>query len=456
MPRPQGTEETQPDAARSSREPLRQMENLTQPTQGESAFSSLLDEAVGEIRRRAPDYFDRFGLIMPSIRARAERYGQYPTLTLPPETDIEEVLAQGLAHFRKCGITVNENEADDKLEPVAEMLCDSIVDAFAASLGQLSLSSPGTELEGNIAAGYDDRRTREGIRYLVRHSGTRPLVLVNACGMPLSLWSRFMTDKSHAWQVVATESPCTDLFDGGMRSADDLTADVAAIVSALDDAQINCADVLAWCSGARVAIELAGKFPDRVRSLVMISPTLRGTGGVVPDGSAFEDGLDRIFKMVDSAPHRAAVFTDAIRSLFEFNDWDGMANRPDQRIRILLGLSAREHVSRLIAPMTSPNSLVNYGRRILNDQTYPLQMSLTRLRIPIILLVGDYDNRVNNAFTSAVLKAWGVRFTQVSIRGAGHYLHDLQYQYFSAVLSAFISDTSMIPSARIKIDRSAS
>jgi hypothetical protein len=60
-----------------------------------------------------------------------------------------------------------------------------------------------------------------------------------------------------------------------------------------------------------------------------------------------------------------------------------------------------------------------------------------RLSMPVMLMVGHYDNRVNHAFTSAVLKTWGVRFMQVGVRGEGHYLYDLQCQYLRSILSAF-------------------
>jgi pimeloyl-ACP methyl ester carboxylesterase len=443
------------DDATSRHGRARQVESLARPADRDSAFHALLDDAVGEIRRREPDYFDRFDLTVPPVRVQAQRYRQHPVLARCSETAIEAALSEGIERFRKCGVNTTERKTDDEVDPVAALLCDSIADAFAASLGRLHLSAVTPASEGNIVIGYDERRTPDGVRYFMRCFGERPLVLVNASGMSLSLWSHLLADQSYPWRLIAAESPCTDVFAGGMRAATDLTTDVSAIAATLDDAAIDRTDMVAWCSGARIAIEFAGRFPERIKSLTLISPTLRGTAGATPVGSAFENDLNRIFEAIDRNPHLARTFADVFRSLFEFTDWEKLANQPDKRIEALLGLSARERISALIAPLARPDHLVNYSRRVLCDQRHPLHASLARLTVPLMLVVGDYDNRVNNAFTRAVLKAWSVRFLEVRVKGAGHYLYDLQYQYFRSILSAFLVGASPTPSVRVEVEGTA-
>lgn len=428
----------------------RQM-SLACPSDSNSVFRALLDDAIGEIRRREPNYFGRFALTVPSVKVLAQRYRQHSALALCSEKAIEAALLEGIEYLGKSGVNTSQGKSYDQIDPVAVLLCNSIADAFAASQGTLSLSSVTLASEDDIVIGYDERRTPDGIRYVVRCSGEQPLVLVNACGMSLSLWSRLMLDRSHPWKLIAAESPCTDVFAGGMRAAADLTTDVSAIAATLDDAEIDRAHMVAWCSGARIAVEFAGRFPERIKSLTLISPTLRGTAGAPPAGSAFENDLNRIFEAIDRNPNLARTFADVFRSLFEFTDWEKLANRPDKRIEALLGLSARERVSALIAPLARPDDLVNYSRRILCDQRHPLHASLARLTMPVMLVVGDYDNRVNNVFTRAVLKASGVRFLEVRVKGAGHYLYDLQYQYLRSILVAFLAGASPTSSARVEV-----
>jgi pimeloyl-ACP methyl ester carboxylesterase len=364
-----------------------------------------------------------------------------------------DALSSGFAHLRKRGVTTRD--ADAEVDPVAILLCDSIADAFAASLGNLNLSPDVASSGDAFAEGCEDRRTTRGVRYLDRRASGNPMVLVNACGMSASLWSRLLKDRSTPWRLIIPQSPCTDLDQGGMAAAADLSADGVAIAAALDDAGIDRADLLAWCSGARIAVEFAGRFPDRVRSLILVCPTLRGAAGVKPQGSVFEDEIHRIFAEVDGRPNLAPAFAEAFRSLMVFTAWERLAGQPKQRAATLFGLPARERVSALIAPLVRPEFLVNYARRALRDETHQVDVALAKLKMPLLLLTGDDDNRVNNAFTAALFGAWDLRFVHARVKGAGHYLYDLQYPYFRSILSAFLAGTLPARSARVEVEDAA-
>jgi pimeloyl-ACP methyl ester carboxylesterase len=420
-------------------------------TDAEALFHGLLDDALAEITRREPVYLSRFELVLPLFRKQVRRHLAHPLFASFSETEMEAALASAIRHFRKRGVSATVRENDGDGDPVAMLLCCSIADAYAASLGRLTLFPAVKAPDGDIAHGYEDRRTVNGARYLVRCAGQSPLLLINACGMSLSLWRRLMMDQSARWRLIVPESPCTDLLQGGMRTADDLSAEIGAIAAALDDAAVDRTDLLAWCSGARVAVEFAARFPERVRSLVLVSPTLRGAEGVVPAGSNFENDMNRIFEAVDRGPYLAPAFANAFTQS-EFTDWEKLANKPDQRAVTLFGLPAREHLPALIAPMVSPDFIVNYARRVLADQKHAVHASLARLKMPVMLLLGDCDNRVNNSFTVAALKASGVRFLRVEVRGAGHYIYDLQYQYFRSILSTFLAGGTPTPSARVEVE----
>ena len=232
-----------------------------------------------KLRAASSSYFSRFGLVLPPLRKLVRRYLQHPLLASSSETAMEAAFSSAIEHFRACGVDVTGQEIDGEDDPVAALLWDSIADAYAASLGRLKLFPAAKAPDGDVARGYEERRAANGVRYLVRCAGARPLLLINACGMSLSLWSRLATDQSAPWRLIVPESPCTDLLQGGMRTADDVSADVGAIVAALDDAAIDRTDLLAWCSGARIAVEFAARFPERVRSLILVAPTLRGAAG---------------------------------------------------------------------------------------------------------------------------------------------------------------------------------
>jgi pimeloyl-ACP methyl ester carboxylesterase len=420
------------------------------PAFASKTFCALLDESLSEINLREPNYFDLFPVAFPNVDVRVETYSKQPLFRLCSKAAIEAALRYGFEYFRARGLKTEE--AEDEEDPVGGVLCDSIVDAFAADLGLLDLATPCLSSGKRAATGYFLKQSKGGQRYLIRCAGNQPLLLINACGMSASLWSRLMSDHSHPWRTIVTESPCADLVAGGMRRAADLRADSTAIANALDNAGIDRTDVLAWCSGGRIAIDFAGQFPDRVRSLILICPTVRGISGVEASGSAFEDDLNRIFGAIQKRPYLAATFSKAFQSRFEFTAWDKFANEPKARAGVLFGLPARKRVPMLTAPMTECDFLVNYSCRVLLDQAHPLHDSLRALTTPVILVVGDYDNRVNNEFTRAALRAWGVTFVQVMVKGAGHYLYDLQYPYLRSILSAVLSKRQPARSARVEVE----
>jgi pimeloyl-ACP methyl ester carboxylesterase len=414
-------------------------------------FRSLLDDARSEIHRREPGYVRRFGLRFPSASAQARRYQRHPLFGGYAAPEIETALSDAIAYFHESeGSVCEEDSAGD---PVALMLCDSVVDAFAASRGGLHLQPRGSFDPDTVRDDYEERRASSGVRYFIRRGGERALLLVNALGMPLSLWAALMGDRTIPWRLLIVESASTELPHGGMKRSADLGADAAAIAAALDDAQIDQADLVAWCSGGRIAIDSAARLPDRIRSLVLVSPTLRGAAGAEPNGTAFEDNVDRIFAAACEQPSLAPSFSEAFSQQFEFTAWDELAAYPDRRAATLFGLPARDHAADLVTPMMRPDHLINYGRRVLGDQHYPVHEAIARLQIPVMLLTGDYDNRVNNAFTIAVLQAWKRRFLHVRVKGAGHYLYDLQYHYFRAVLTAFLAGLPPVPSARLEVEQ---
>jgi pimeloyl-ACP methyl ester carboxylesterase len=419
----------------------------------DACFRGLLDDALGEITRREPAYFVRFELALPPLRERAQSYLGHPLFAPYPQSALEDALASGVDHFRKRGVSMRQVGGEaDHVDPVALVLCDAIVDAYAASCGRLNLSPGAAPDGGDPVTAFAERRAEPGVSYFDERTAAPPLVLVNACGMSLTLWSRLMQDRARPWRLIVPEIPGTDLIAGGMRAVSDFHADSAAIAATLDHARVDRADLVTWCSGARIAIEFAARFPDRVRSLVLVCPTLYGAAGVAPLPCPFEDDLSRIFATVGDEPKLAGMFADAFRDLMARGK---LEDHPDRRAAALFGQPAREHMAALIAPLVKPEYLINYGHRVLRDQEHPIHQALGALQMPLLLLTGDHDNHVNNAFTGAVLKTWGVRCLNVRVKGAGHYLYDLQYRHFISILSAFLAGASPVPSARIEVEKAA-
>lgn len=409
----------------------------------------LLDDALGEILRREPGYLARFPLAFPAIEGQVAHYLRQPVFCNHSAAAIAQALTDAVAYLAERGASVAEPTQPP--DPVAEILFDSVMDGLATD-GKAVRSKvwpPAPSIV--LAQAYEERRTPAGAHYFVRRNGTRPLVLIHATGVPLGPWSRFLADPAHDFRIIIMESRSTTLLSGGMKDYVDLTDDAEDVAAALDHEGLAQVDVLAWCSGAKPALDLASRHAGRVRSLVLVSPHLYGAKGVAAQPSGFESGLQQLFAAAARRPTLAPHFVKGLEQLTQMAGWERLAADPMGRAAALFSLPAREFATVLLAPMSRPDFLVNYARRFEADAAYPVHEALQSSALPILLVTGDNDNIVNNAFVTAVLGAWAKDVLHASIKGAGHYTYDLQYRYVAALVTEFLEDRRPISGARLSV-----
>ena len=86
----------------------------------------------------------------------------------------------------------------------------------------------------------------------------------------------------------------------------------------------------------------------------------------------------------------------------------------------------------------SADSLVNVARRVASDEQHPTLDRLSRLKLPLMTILGSHDGIVSNQTTVDALHEAQCRSATLLLRGAGHDLHDLQYRYLRYALSHFL------------------
>lgn len=424
--------------------------SFERPRELGARFYALLDEALAEIQRRDATYLSRFPAGMPSTSPMATAYARHPMCAGYDAAIIERALVEGLRYFASAGAV--RGPSAGRSDPLARFLCDSIVDAFCADQGALAVE-PVPRRERSIsqilAVDYSERTTPAGQRYFLRHSGTRPLLLVNALGVPIDIWWRLLGDVDHDFKVIVVESPCGDMLTGGMARYVDISAEVEGLTAVLRAESIGPLSVVGWCSGAKVAIDLAGRHPDQISSLILLAPSLMGMSGVAPDPSPFEKDFrwltNAIGKRQSLAPSLAQTFTGP-RPLI----WDSRVEAMEQRAETLFGLPAQERSSALTVPMSEAASLMNLMRRVAEDDSHPTGKILSGLGMPIMAVMGQHDRVIQPPFASLALRTWAKSVFQAILTGSGHYIHDLQYHYFRFLLTEFIDNRRAAPpSARI-------
>lgn len=395
------------------------------------ATDNILLDVFGEVTLRDPTFFTRQPVGFEPISTLVERYRSHPLFAAVGDAAIERQLAAAQAFFAARGLQRAEQPAAQSR--LAHVLCDAAMDAMAADTGLIPLRAPARRSEAFaevLASDYDMRATPGGVTYLVRKGGRRWLLIVGAVGIPVAAWSRLLGDTDHDYKVLVVESAGCDLIAGGQSGEADLISDTARIARVLDAEGVEAIDVVGWCSGGRIAVQLAADEPERVQSLILISASLRGVAGSDVKATQFEEDINGIFDAVTRSPGTAGFLSDLLMN-------SNKLAQPPVEDAALFRLPAREQAAALVAPLATGEDLKRYAARIAADKAHATAVSLAAVLAPILAIAGRHDHVISNAHTWETLKACAPQTVNAVISGAGHYGYDLQYPYFLMLLDAF-------------------
>jgi pimeloyl-ACP methyl ester carboxylesterase len=389
----------------------------------------ILATALSEITLRDPSYFDRQAVGFASVPQLAQRYAAQPLFSGFAAAEIERRLSLAIDSALASGVRRSEDpQAQSRL---AALICDSAMDGLAAEAGLISLRAPraAAPLPQVLAEDYAAKSV-DDVNYLARRSGERWLLVINALGIPLGVWSRLLSDPENDYRILVVETAGSDLVHGGIQTEVDLATDVARIARALDAEKVEAIDVVGWCSGGRVAVQLAAEQGDRVRSLALTSTTLRGVAGSAVGPTQFEEDISGVFASVARSPASADFLAEVLVNSAKLAP-------PLNDDALLFRQPAQQHAAALTTPMTTGEDLKRYCRRIAADKAHFTADALARVKAPILALAGSHDHVVNNDHTWSTLQAHAGNLQSAVISGAGHYAYDLQYPWFRLVLDAF-------------------
>lgn len=412
----------------------------------------MLTHALREIERRVPDYLARFPLLF----ANPDEYYQKHVASYPQTDESLSSFAgkfdEGLEYLRRRGARIEMSRCP--YDPVADMLAETMADGIEP--GRLATpETPATsEFSSRFKSLYREGRIDGGRRYYIRKAGRIPLLLISALGIPVHVWSRLLLDDTHDFRIVLVETHSWDLFQGGMKETSSVEEDCADVVDLILREDLRSAHVLAWCNGAKIALELAGAAAGALRSLTFVSPSLNALRAVPEGETKYESGLRQIITAVARNPAMAQLIAKGFAQLSQPVDWDSLAGRVEDRARILFGLPAQEHAPALTRPFADLDSLRRYAQRGARDYAYPSRERLDDVRVPCLVISGDSDQVVSSGPAKALLGACCSPVTYALIAGAGHYAFDLQYPYFRSILADFTNGLTPAPRVRVRIEAS--
>jgi 3-oxoadipate enol-lactonase len=227
------------------------------------------------------------------------------------------------------------------------------------------------------------------------------VVLLNGGMMSISAWSDVAVALAPSHRVVRCD------FRGQLLTPElpppDLAAHVADVVALLDHLGIDRADLVGTSFGGEVALLLAARHHDRVRSLIA------ATVVDVPPESMKADG-DRLIALCRSAAANGEgrPFFDAMGAL---------VYSPEYRERMAAELSARYDALGAL-----PRSWFEGGARLLAAiDAMDLRTELAAIRCPALVVAAELDRLMPAERTAAVAAAIpGARL--IVFPGSGHAL----------------------------------
>ena len=199
--------------------------------------------------------------VVDEIRARAPGFFDDTVLTVHGD-DLDGGPAQ---KFRAACAAhgVRWARGDAPSDPVALELLRGVRDTARPELAGGVGSPEETDVAALLRAEYREVAGLSGASSaFVRRRGTRPLLLLNALGLPIRLWSQFLGG-DHGHRVVVPVLPSCDLLAGGMVGTSSATQLAETLRDLLEHLDLGPVDVLAWCNGGRVGVELMRVAPRR-------------------------------------------------------------------------------------------------------------------------------------------------------------------------------------------------
>ncbi|MBS0444634.1 MAG: alpha/beta hydrolase [Proteobacteria bacterium] len=420
-------------------------------------YAALVHGLRDEIVCRDATWWKRYAIRVPALQGLAERgllrAGR-------PSQDVAGLHAQGLALLRQAGLTIEDGDGSD---PVGMTVALGLVDAARAAVGELDLAPAPRDARPPVqvlSADYDQHALPDGRRCFVARHGSVPVLVVSALGFPIDFWHPLLCDRTTALKPIVVEPRCCDLFKGGMRTAAGLQTHADDLAEALDAIGLARAAVIGWCNGGRVAVDFAARHAARTDAVLLLSPTFRGAQRAGAAPSAFEENMQHILASVAANPKIASFVSQMLRQLLKPPSWadfdagaDTSADADAARGRALLGLPERSLVELLLAPLATDADVANTVERNARDEAFAIHESLAAIDRPLFVVTGDSDSVVSNAQTRGAM-SFARAPVHAQVRGAGHYIHHLQYPYLRHLMSqCLVAPSEPLTSTAARIDR---
>lgn len=462
---------------------------------GVYAPEALVDQAIGaivDVRRRAPSYFSRYPVRLPladdtavhvmSAEQAAEfiagarsdvtatRHWVCGRQTVKISEWLERIAAATGTDVRPAETTSDPPDAvsaliTENIQRIAR-LCNAPREIAGAGRSAAftvhELTAPDVDRSACIQHVLDVREKESrlmrqrftalsgmqrhqldgsGMYYYRYGNGADVLLLINAFGLSLDFWQMLAATLGTDCKLIALDKTDAAGISQTSYSTENYAADyVAAAAAALRSENAARCHVASWCSGAKLAIELAHALRSSVRSLSLIAPSFAGMEGFSGCDSAYEKNLHTMCKIVSQTPRAAGGMASAMTAMLQKNSADldrfrrGGANAVD-----VFELPDDAHLPLLYQPFADAGNMIEFSKQLLHFRAHDVtpRLSSEALTLPILLVTGDSDTTTSAPRAQDICDRLSnvVSFT---LRGGSHYLIHQNYRVVADLLTRFM------------------
>jgi pimeloyl-ACP methyl ester carboxylesterase len=239
------------------------------------------------------------------------------------------------------------------------------------------------------------------LSYITAGSGP-DLVIVNAYGIETKLWDRLVDLLAHDFRVIIWDmrgfKPNEhDLGFTLMDHVDDL-------LEILERAATGPVHMLAYCSGAKLALATYGKAASRIRSLAFVGGNFWPLAGYGKMKCSFATNLHSLALMIKRRPFMAGI----------------VARMMTSKILVLpmvaenRSLIPEEYRDLVVAPFASKGSVATYTDLVLDFFEIDTTAYLDAVRVPTLMIGAQADRCVDPELsTHAAARIRGAQYLAV-------------------------------------------
>jgi pimeloyl-ACP methyl ester carboxylesterase len=269
----------------------------------------------------------------------------------------------------------------------------------------------------------------EPVIYYTAGEGDPPLVVVNALGQGLGFWHRLLDRLARRRRVVIWEPRGVRPSPGASALADQVD-DLDAVLSR---ERITTCDLLCWCTGPRVAVELVRRRPAAVSAMVFLNGSFKQLGVVDGLDTRYEHNVESMLRAVERHPRMAKRLMEVFGSgLSEAEPGpDGVLAMADP------ALEAERR-----RPFRTDAALLSYARQMLAFWAHDTMADAPRVRTPVLFVGCENDEVASTARLRGAARHFPTaRYAEIA--GATHYCLYDRPDLLGGLIEAFLHDPDL-------------